>query len=312
MLQFFKDLNVAQKIGLITILMVIPMVTAAFSLVRRGIEDTDFARKKLVGIEYLMSVRPLMKTLQNHRHTANALLNGDASAREHLASITAESDIAISELEAVQAKAGILGTAEPLNKVKQDWQRLKTRVFQVQVDESFTQHTELIEEVLTLMIRVGDVSNLQIDNELDTNYLVGPIVKDVPQVIEDISILRGRGACYATTTCLSEAQRVELAGYEGRLAAARRDVDRDIQNALDLNPELEGKLLPLLDQSNADELVFMNLVKRRLLSTGNIDISADEYSSAGTKAIDSQFKVYDGAAQELRGRLEKRIGKLRR
>jgi len=197
MLQFFKDLNVAQKIGLIIILMVISMVTAAFTLVRRGIEDTNFARKKLVGIEYLMSVRPLMEAIQKHRHTANALLNGDASAREHLASITAESDIAILELEAVEAKAGILGTAEPLNKVEQDWQRLKTRVLQVQVEESFRQHTALIEEVLTLMIRVGDVSNLQIDNELDTNYLVGPIVKDVPQVIEDISILRGRSACYA-------------------------------------------------------------------------------------------------------------------
>jgi len=52
---------------------------------------------------------------------------------------------------------------------------------------------------------------------------------------------------------MSEAQRVELAGNEGRLAAAQRDVDREIQNALDLNPELEGKLLPLLDQSNGDD-----------------------------------------------------------
>jgi hypothetical protein len=39
MLQFFKDLNVRQKIGLIIILLVIPMVSAAFALVRRGSAD---------------------------------------------------------------------------------------------------------------------------------------------------------------------------------------------------------------------------------------------------------------------------------
>src|SRR5262245_49143 len=104
MLQFFKNLSVRQKIGLIIILLVIPMVTAALTLVRRVGEETNVARKELVGIGYLTSLRDLLEDVAMQRGTANAMLNDDASARERLPSIEDEVNSEFRELEAKDAQ----------------------------------------------------------------------------------------------------------------------------------------------------------------------------------------------------------------
>src|SRR5215831_18133052 len=106
MFQFFEDLSVRQKIALIIIILAIPVVAAAFTLVRRVSEETDIARKELVGIEYLTSIRDLMEDVALHRGTVNAMLNNDASARERLPSLKNEVDWEITELEAKDAKLG--------------------------------------------------------------------------------------------------------------------------------------------------------------------------------------------------------------
>src|SRR5262252_7585716 len=120
MLQFFKNLSVRQKIGVVIILLLIPMVTAAVTLVRRVREETNVARTELVGIGYLTSLRDLVEDVAMQRGAANAMLNDDASARERLTSIGAEVDGDFRELEAKDAEAGkILDTGDRLNKIKQ-------------------------------------------------------------------------------------------------------------------------------------------------------------------------------------------------
>ena len=313
MLQFFKNLSVRQKIGVVIILLLIPMVTAAVTLVRRVREETNVARKELVGIGYLTSLRDLVEDVAMQRGAANAMLNDDASARERLTSIGAEVDGDFRELEAKDAEAGkILDTGDRLNKIKQHWQALTTGVQGMKVHESFAQHTALIEELLNLVDHVGKTSNLEVDNELDTTYLIGPTVNGIPEVIGDISVLRDSGAAYAAAKRISEEQRAGLAEYQGRLAAVQRGVDRDFYDAVAANPDLERKLLPLLNQYKATAVNFIDLGKQRLINAKSIDISADEYFSAGTKVIDSEFKLYDAAAQELQGLLERRTTRLQR
>ena len=65
--------------------------------------------------------------------------------------------------------------------------------------ESFALHTKVIEDTISLITRVGDTSNLTLDPDLDSYYLMNAIVFQGPELSEALAQARGLGGSVAAS-----------------------------------------------------------------------------------------------------------------
>ena len=64
-------------------------------------------------------------------------------------------------------------------------------------DQSFARHTKVIGETIALISEVGDVSNLTLDPDLDTYYLMNAAIFQTPELAESLTQARGLGGAIA-------------------------------------------------------------------------------------------------------------------
>jgi len=72
----------------------------------------------------------------------------------------------------------------------------------------FEQHTALVNQLLDLTAHAGDTSNLILDPDLDSFYLMDVVVVKVPDLTETLGLLRDQASGIAAIHTLSEEQKI--------------------------------------------------------------------------------------------------------
>ena len=173
--------------------------------------------------------------------------------------------------------------------------------------EGFEAQTALIADVLALVTHVGDTSNLIIDPELDSYYLMDTLITRLLRVVEDLGHARALGAGIATRRAATVEERIQLPALVGETRAAVSAMDRGLRVAFDVNPGLRPRLEGALGQSVAATNQFLDTIEARLLGAGPIDIAPAAYLTEGAWAIDAAFVLYDRTAPALDELLRARI-----
>src|SRR5262249_29958848 len=85
-------------------------------------------------------------------------------------------------LSTVDARLGkLLGATTKLEVLKQNWEFLKARSRELRPADSDDIYGDLIGEVRSLISHVGDTSNLILDPDLDTYYLMDSVLLKLPE-----------------------------------------------------------------------------------------------------------------------------------
>ncbi|GIM46657.1 hypothetical protein DNHGIG_22060 [Collibacillus ludicampi] len=204
-------LKYIQKFLLIGTIMVIPIAILIYFLNSEVNQGIDFATKERQGISYLTPVKNLTKDIQEHRALANMYANGDSTAKEKM--ITRETKIEedIKEIDHVNQKLGTsLKASEKWNELKSKWTDLKGEVFHIQAKESLDMHTALIADILDFNNYIGDTSNLILDPDIDSYYLMDAIVIQIPHLTEKIEQASFLSNDIATKKSVSDGDRIRL------------------------------------------------------------------------------------------------------
>jgi methyl-accepting chemotaxis protein len=157
-----KNLKVAHRLGLFSTLFAVPMAFVLWALIVQKDVEVDFTGKEVVGTAYLQALSPILTRLEDRQFDPSVDLSGipgqlsDAQAR--LAGPMDTADAAASTIAAAKALAADPGSGDAL---------LKTQA-----------------ALLGLIARVGDRSNLILDNFLDTYYLADIVLNRMPTLID--------------------------------------------------------------------------------------------------------------------------------
>src|SRR5205823_2465288 len=156
-LTLFRDMPIWMKVGAITCLMFIPIVSLLYSFLSTRQEAIAFAQKELLGIEYLTPLKNLYEHMPQHRGLVAMYLGGQVEQKERILSAQTAIDTDVKALEAVDQKLGkTLNTTEKLQTLSRHWQEVKRRGLEAKAAESFEQHTQLIGEITDLLQHVAD------------------------------------------------------------------------------------------------------------------------------------------------------------
>ena len=311
MLEKFRKLRMWQKFALMVTVMGIPFVTAVYLLNSQNSVQVTSTRNEIDGVDYLLAWRQPFQAIGQHRAAAAAVIGGDSNFRSTVTSLQAKVDAGFAAVDSVDAKHGQrFGTTPILNDAKRLWQDLRSRSQSLTLQESNTRHTELIAKLSELRQRANDQSQLILDPDLDTFYLMDAVALKLPEYAERLSALRSMGVAAATSGAASEQQRMLALTLETSVNENGVAVSRALKTAFEATPELQGKLGGQLGTTLAEGERTIRYVNEKFSSGKALNATPQQFYDATTSSIDGAAAFSDSTALQLKDRLVERISRL--
>ena len=312
-MNFIRNLKIWQKLAIVLVIVASPLVFTTWLYVSTANHDIQFAAKEVVGTVYLRPVRDMAQHVAEHRGSSAAYLNGSAEFRSRVEASGARIDELIRTVDAVPADiVERLDTGDRWASIKQAWAALERGGLSLTPAENFTSHSELIGQLIDLTAHVGDTSNLILDPDLDSYYLMDVVVGRVLSLNDMLGVLRGRGSAIAADPAsaadkIRELDKKDLIGRVKDLADATA---RSVRTAVENNAELAAELNPTVQAFEAEVQAFLALMDEQIFEASYVTVSPTRVFDAGTRAIDAGYVVYDVSSPLLEQLLEKRIDRL--
>ncbi|WP_367850235.1 methyl-accepting chemotaxis protein [Rhodoferax sp. WC2427] len=209
--RLFRKLKFGSKAGLISFAFLLPLALLAIAYIRNSQSTIDFARHEYVGVSVIKQIEPWLIEVQKQRRLV-------------LSGLAAKLDMNAIEalLEPVKALAASapdgLDVRPELAKVEQLHQALASRASSASPDDLEAAMQSYVDAVRDLRLTVLDRSNLTLDPDQDTYYLMALSTDVVSDVIESISHSRAMAGAAQRRGNATEAQVRELYGiwYAGQ------------------------------------------------------------------------------------------------
>src|SRR3989338_4166839 len=297
-----------QWFSLISLLFVLPFAVVMYYEISAVNERIDFAKKERMGVEYIQSIVRFMQDFQQHRGMSYAYLSGDTSFAESIKRkrIQLEDDIRV--IDSVEEKYGkTLKTTERCNELREKWQRLEDKNFSLTLQESFDDHTALIDNILSLILYIRDTSNLILDPFFDSYYMMDTGMNRIPLLTENLGRIRGVGAGVIMKGEIAEDEIIKLIILSHTSKSAIDMIEHGLQIISGENPDLKLKLENLFRDAISLTNAFLSMLNNRIINTKIINLPSEDYFVAGTVAIDANFKLYDAITLSIDRSLQLRI-----
>jgi methyl-accepting chemotaxis protein len=223
-------LRYARKFALIAVVLTVPMAFVAVSYLNVQARDTSFAQKEKVGVVYLRPATDLLFTLAHARAAAvdMAAHSGSASA---LQSANAALGKAVAEVDGVHAAGAAL-------KLSDQWSKLKSQIASVTAepvttpDKAFADYTWLLSGVESLIAADGNNSNMILDPDNDSYYVMDAVLNRIPALIDSAGQAGDVQSEIAATANVTLQNRLALEDLKGTIVTTLSNSDPDYASAM--------------------------------------------------------------------------------
>jgi hypothetical protein len=315
------------RILLVAIAGTVPMVAITVYVISTSInKDIAFGEQEKRGNTYQRPLETLLNLVPQHQAAARRVLGGDADAKNQLSQLQHQIDDAFSELGNVQRELGeILKFTDAelaarkrenarLSVVQADWQALKNAPIATAAGDDAT--SKLVAAVRTMITHAGDTSNLILDPDLDSYYLMDVTLCALPQTQDRLStIILQVGEWLRNGQAVSN--KTDIAVMAAMLRQSDQDrITGDIQTVLSEDKNFYGiseslqKNLPAANEKYvAANQAFLAMLDR-VISGENVP-DAKTFEATGWTAREESFRFWQSAVSELDHLLVTRVGTYR-
>ncbi|HEY9022723.1 MAG TPA: response regulator [Burkholderiaceae bacterium] len=303
-------LRYPQKFALISLLFVLPLGVVMYLLFSEINDRIAFARKEMQGVEYLRPLRALEERAGHSLFLVSRLADGNVAVRPEVLRKQLEIDEDFIDLDRAERTVGAdLDTARKLTTLKENWRFLKEKMLVLPAAEVASLHRQFQADVRDLVAHVGDASNLILDPDLDSYYLMDSVLQVLPEGGRLLaqSRLIARGMLLRRTATAEE--RADATRLAGLLQANLEQTRAGMKVAFRNNPAktLQERLTPALqayDAALSEELVVL---RRELIEAGASTMEPAAHDALVHKALAANASLWERSAVELSGLLQARI-----
>ncbi len=306
-MEIMSRLRFALKLGLIGALFMVPLVALVLLLYGNITTDIAFVQTERLGVQQIIPARFLVQSIQEHRGMSQIVLGGDAEAKEKLAVIASKIDRRLKTLSEISEKAGaVLGTSEAFSKLEKQWLELKANNIQYSAQESFERHNKLVDSILDYITFISDKSNLTLDPDMDSYYVMDATVFRIPVVIDYVGRLRALGSGMLKRQAITPDQKIELFVLHRLYTKDFDALQSDFAKASGANDKLAAALEAKGNEVRSASEHFLQKEVAALMN-GDLTLAPAEYFNRATAAIDTLYGLFDASTEQLDGLLSARI-----
>ncbi|MFC3151262.1 methyl-accepting chemotaxis protein [Litoribrevibacter euphylliae] len=305
-----NNLPVAVKLSMFTVMLGIPITILLIFLINSENYRIKFSEKEMVGNAYIVYTYPLQESFAKHRGMMAAYLNGDKSFDSKITQIEKQANQQLLELTAIAEETEqTIPTKQKLDEIKSHWSKLDGQRSLPPVT-SFKEHTALIAKVLELITYVADHSNLTLDPDLDTFYLMDLTTNTLPNLMEILGRTRGLASGIATSQTLSMDEMLILSVNLDKIETLVKKAESSLKTSIDnsVHPTISNELTPKYQSLISQIDHFIALVQTELLSNPKaISVAGRDIFQSGTTAIVATKQLLDSSTPMLSELIQTRI-----
>ncbi|MFN8372509.1 MAG: ATP-binding protein [Anaerolineae bacterium] len=273
--------------------------------------DIEFSAKEQVGLRYNAPLFELLVLVEHDAALISASLSGDETYNADVETVQQSIDNQITAIDAVDAELGTLfNVSAAWSAIKTDWEALRSDLRTLTAQESTERHTALANRILALITQVGNQSNLILDPDIDTYYLMDTAVTILPQTIEYFGQLRSYGMAGLVVGAPTAADQTRLV-ILSELAREELNANQLAYGyAFDYNPTLESRLTEDASGSYQTFSAVLDFLNTSLLNMSATDAGAvtpAQYFTLSTQALDEGAALYSKVSANLDNLIQARI-----
>ncbi|GIW45363.1 MAG: methyl-accepting chemotaxis protein [Candidatus Binatia bacterium] len=274
---------------------------------------SDFARKEILGLDYQVPLVHLLRDLQSHRGLAVAALQGEGEFAGERQAAAARVQERLRAVDEVDGRIGeLLGVHAKWTKLRAEIEGLLQH-WQEHGRELFEKHSAIHAQLLSLLARVGDASNLSFDPNPVSYYLSDSTRVAAPELAEVMAQVRDLALQIAVQG--GAIREEELKAFSRRYAVVYYYVDRlqaDLERVYEAEPALRDRVESKRAQLATAGQNFLAALDREFLNVEYAKIMPADWWSVSTQAIEAAYGFHDAATPVLREVLEARVSALSR
>lgn len=300
---WMSSVNFSTKALSISLIFMIPVLILGYFFTTSQMEQIRFSQKERVGTVALREFVPVLTGVLQIRNATRASLGGfDGSAAYQNG--RSQTDAAIKAFDDhLTASSDALELRPEFDKLKAAW--ADTAKFNKGVDsEGRTVFGPVTVSIVKLLNSIGDNSNLVLDPDIDSFYLINTLVLAIPQVAEDVGQLWGWGTFGIAKGGLTAAEQkrysVWNAGVENGIRQTRAFLDRSIAANPGLSSQLDLSVFKHLED-------FQKAAKDPEALVAQKTQTDQKYFDMGAEAVKRLTSFYTKGIPALDSLLENRI-----
>ena len=299
------------KFVLISVFFTLPLAFVMYLLIGELNARIDFSAKERLGVRYLVPLRKLLEHVPRARLAARDLAAGHVTVRPDLLRIhLVQIDGDLGELARVEEELGArLETGREYALLRENWRLLSARTLSLKAQDTDVLYAKLLENLRRIIALVGDKSNLILDPDLDTYYLMDAVLLKLPEQQELLSRTALLGKGVVERGRLTEQEKAELIVQVGLLRSNLGALEAGMAVAFTENPagnvkaRTEAPLASLHDATVA----FLDAVERDVVHAERMEVTPEQWDKLPGPALARSFGFWDQAAAELDWLTERRI-----
>ncbi|MDX2244764.1 MAG: SpoIIE family protein phosphatase [Leptolyngbyaceae cyanobacterium bins.302] len=302
-----KTLKYPKKFALISFVFLLPLSLLMALLFAEIESQIQFTKKEQAGNQYLRSIHGLTQSFLSYR-VLNAKLNLTSQPSTQLLPSSSEVTQDLQQLERVnQAFRGELKTQDQFKKIQTTWDLLKRRSHEFSPETEDLLNQQVSNFIHALQLQVGDQSNLILDPDLDTYYLMDTILLQLPEIQEILIQIQLLSQQVTLRQQFTSTERSQLLMLTGSLQRLSTELDRKLQVAFNNNAEgsLQGVLSDDLDRITSTLKVLIQQLNG--LSYDNQSPQTQIYFSQAERSLEQSFVLWNKASERLNYLLQLRI-----
>lgn len=320
--------RISIKLLVMSLSFTLPIAVMLSLMVKAKQKDINFAVWEAKGNEYQRPLERLFKNVSLHRWAKLRQLHGDTSVTSELTALENNIDSELNILAAVNARLAedLQFTADGLGKrnrqeftvenLQKKWNSTKTLSPTVPVEESEQNHKNIINHLKTMITHSGDTSNLILDPDLDSYYLMDVSLLALPQTqdrLQEIASFMERMVKKGGS--MSQEERLQASVFAAFLRES--DLDRingssqtslnEDQNFYGISETLQKNLSAGMKANAAATEPVISSLKEFAARKNLNKFDMVQLRAQLQKAIETSFAYHASAFDELDSLINKRI-----
>ena len=300
-IRLFRSVGFPAKAAAVSLAFLVPLLLLAFSFWSVSTDNIAFSAAERRGVEYARALMPLLDAAQNRRRAATAAAPDLPQAQQAV----------LAAWEKLQATHERLGADF---KLQERWQKLQGQAQQLTAQPrletpaaTFAAHSRFVAEALDLLSDMADASNLTLDPDIDTYYLMRAGVDLQPRLVEVLGRMRGAGNVALRSGQLGPEQRDQIASALAFASMWEQELNSAVKRALRADEGIAAEVR--LDDALKESAAFMRQVREQVLAETPFG-DADAFVALGNRAIADHYAGIERVLASLDARLAQRVDKL--
>jgi methyl-accepting chemotaxis protein len=303
--RLFRNLRFRSKALLISVVLLLPAMLVGTAYLRGVQDQLQFTAKERAGVAAMQQFVPVLHAVLEVRNATRATLGGHDASQDYAAG-RQRVDQALAKFGTHLKDSGDpLGLTERLATMQTAWTATATSKNGAD-DKGRTVFGKVTEASLAVLRGLSDESNLVLDPDTDSLFLINGVFLTMPRASEDLGQIWGWGTYAVAKGGLENPEQFRRYAVWGARATGGIDDTRDFfDRAFNANPALKAKI----DLKGFDEAA------KFLKGSDTADmikaaLEPAEVYAAGRKAMAAYFTVFNQVLPVLDGLLQARSAQL--